>query len=218
MRALLLVTVTLALAAACSRPGPEEIIPASSQFESELELAILSGRPDTPPELAPDELHQPEIHEPATRSAPRPDGDTRAPVAAEPSLLGDPIVAHLASAEPETLAPAPGAGAIDVTPVTVDGEAAAAEEGEDGPRLATPRGGIIIRGGVSGRDPCKLHLPGMGDIAGALTPDGHGGVLGGMGAMIHDRAPRIDRGRGMRSPDRRPAIRMGGSVFRGTLR
>jgi hypothetical protein len=222
MRALLLVPVAVtAFAAACSGPGSETTANDSS-FESELELAIFSGRAETTPVLAEEELHRPETSQPAARVAPVPGAAARAPVAVEASLLGEPVVARLASDEPQVMAPTVDSGDLDVSPVAIRGSAVADEEGDAGEVEAaqpTTRGrGIIIRGGVSGRDPCKLHLPGSGGIAGVLSPGGMGRVLGTVGVMVNDRAPRLSGDR-RRAPDRRPAgPMMGGSVFRSSIR
>jgi hypothetical protein len=84
----------------------------------------------------------------------------------------------------------PAPGPVVVEPVAV----AARAPGEDDSHLGhggassrgEGRGTIIIRGGgVSGRDPCIIHRPGTGAVAGG------DGILGTIGTLINDRVPGI---------------------------
>jgi hypothetical protein len=124
------------------------------------------------------ELTQPETLEKASpQPSPAPkqqahQAEVIAPVAEvvdrEPVLLGSPVLKEV------TVAAAPSG-------VSERGDAAG-----EAPRRSRGAGPIIIRGGVSGRDPCAIHLPGQGDV---LTARGGGARRGGISVLINDRRP-----------------------------
>ncbi|MQA89499.1 MAG: hypothetical protein GEU90_04600 [Gemmatimonas sp.] len=215
MRALVLIPITLtaAMLTACSDGEITQV--ADPDLASELELAIFSGIEESVPVLSELEIHRPEESKPAGPAEPVAIQDTRAmPEPQGPNLLGE-AVAELASTEIEPVT-ASAADGINLEPVATPGAEEDSEaRGSDMPRPNT--GGIIIRGGVSGRDPCKRHSPGTGGLAGALPTHGHGGGLGTVGAMVNDRAPRPAGNRGTRAPSGR-GFGGGGAVFAGGIR
>jgi hypothetical protein len=219
MRPLILLSVSLAaLAAGCSEAASDAMEGADRSFESELELALFGGAEATTPVLSELELHRPEESLPAPASVPR-EQEPPAPIPETPSLLGQPV-AELAGADAPAVAVAGAPGEIELTPVAVADAGANADDGRaaDAPRPATGGRTIIIRGGVSGRDPCKLHLPGAGGIAGVFSPDGARGVLGTVGVMVNDRTPPLPNARGRMPSRTRAPSPMGGSVFAGGIR
>lgn len=198
--------------AACSGSSEESTPAAESDVLSELELGYFDAAVDgsaANPVLSPLELGTPAAPEGTTSSA---------PVARAPSPADGQAVARFASlesrvamAEPALAAPVEESEIAG--PVTVPDRGATghgAHEGEDHRPLAGVRPGIIIRGGLSGRDPCAIHLPGAG------RP---GGLLGGVGVAINDRAPRGVGIGGVSYPNRGgSAAPRRGSSFPGGIR
>ena len=197
-----LVTAFLAACADTPENTSNETDPA---FADELELALF-GVTDAGggAVVSPIELAQPEGEGQAPRVTPvehdHPGPDAAAPV----ELLGVPVATLAMAGEPavsQSALDAAMAGRVEVP------ERAAAGNDDDGGfdwGTLAGIGGIIIRGGVSGRDPCALHLPGRGGARG----------LGGVGVLINDRGPRIgpssSSGSGRSALPRRGGIRPGG--------
>jgi hypothetical protein len=76
-----------------------------------------------------------------------------------------------------------------------DGDGAADDGAVSGRSAGRGDGPILIRGGVSRRDPCAIHMPGRGGIAIAIGGIILGGgsvrdLLGPASVLIHERAPR----------------------------
>lgn len=154
--------LAIAVMGACSNPAADDALGGESDLSSELELALFSASAMAPDEgavVSALELARPRAPE---QSASAPPAARSAAPAAE---RADPV-ARLVLAEMVTERMAP----TELSPVTVvaggsDAGDAAAEGGSgaerrDGPQVGRSGGrGIIIRGGVTGGDPCINHAP-----------------------------------------------------------
>lgn len=170
--AVLLVTATVA---ACSNPPAEVAIESDPGFASELQLAISAANARDALSVVSDlEVKQPVPARPDEQrsEAPRQSAGP-APVLA--MTLPEPAVSAPTMPEPVIQGP--------VTPVSNAG-ADHDDHMSDGRRPTVGRRpGVIIRGGVDGRDPCVIHMPG-----------GARGGMGGIGILINNPLPRVGGG------------------------
>ena len=165
-RYLLAAGMVTAVVAACSKPAPDVVL-------EDPELAVFSAaaaREAASAFVSAQELARAEAPGPvrAGQPAPRKVAAPRRASPAEPVALDREPQPTLAVAEPEA-APAPMPG-----PAEEEGEADA-----QGPDRAP---GILIRGGVSGRDPCVTH---RGGAPGEELPE----IVRTGGVLVNDRTP-----------------------------
>jgi hypothetical protein len=176
------ILVLTAVVSACSNPSGEVARDVDPNFAAELDLALFAGAEGEESSLAVVsdlELARPGGDGASPSVAPaRREPVPAAPTARSVALLGEP----LPLAEAVDAPPAP-AGSMVLVGLPDVAEEGGADHGDHaGTEARTPGrsvGPIIIRGGVSGSDPCKLHIPGRG----GLDPRGVIGVL------INDKVP-----------------------------
>jgi hypothetical protein len=208
-RALAAAGLVTTLLSACSDAPDNPALGTDPAFAEELELAIFSSNLGASGEsavLSDVELARPESPGDAPRLTPS--TQHQHPVAAPESpveLLGVPVATLAMAEEPAASAALPTREIVGAVEVPAAGRADRGADNGDGDVWTGGRSGptIIIRGGVSGRDPCALHLPGRGGS----------GALGAIGVLINDRAPRIgvgDPGMSGRGMPRRGSILPGG--------
>jgi hypothetical protein len=176
------IVVMAAVVSACSNPSSDVSRAADSDFAAELDLALFAGTGSADPSLAVVsdlELARPDEPGGSPAVAPaRRESMPAAQAARSVALLGQPL--PLAEA-----VEAPSAPAISVVLVGAVDEAAdgGSDHGDHGATEARSPGRnpgtIIIRGGVSDTDNCKLHIPGHGG----------GDPRGTIGVLINDQVP-----------------------------
>jgi hypothetical protein len=211
MRAPILPVASLivSLVAACSNPPVTADVQTDDSFSSELELAIFaaSGGDASSTQVVSDlEIRRPGPPAASPVSAaeePRRAARVEPEPAVALAMLGEPVYSTPPLPEVET-----------VTPVAVGG--GSDHHGHAGPVTGRPgggRGGVIIRGGVDGRDPCAIHFPGI------LSGSG-GDLLGAIGVLINNPAPRHIGPSAPRGPSRRGSMipRGGGGMLAGGIR
>ena len=199
--------------AACADGPGTTLQDTDPNFAEELELALFSAAEgSTDAVISAIEMAQPagDGESPRVTAV---EGDHPVPESA-PSidLLGVPVATLALAGMPAAAPAAPTDGMAG--PVAIPERASAGRGDEDGGvdwgGVLGTIGTVIIRGGVvSGRDPCALHVPGRGVVA------GRGGGIGAVGVLINDRSPRVGPQRG---DDGRSAVPRRGAVLPGGIR
>jgi hypothetical protein len=222
-----------AVLAACSKPSAEAALDVQADLMSEVELALASAAnaaANGPAVVSDLELGQQGVlrGSPATppaRAQSRPNRSRQSGDAV--ALLGQPVASVATVHEPVSIIPVQD---VQVVGPVADASGGAADEG---PAAGEGRsrggwGGIIIRGGGTGNDPCVRHgpaggaggnFPGDGGLPGAIATAAGGDIIGAIGVLINNRAPQIGRGgSGYPTSRGRPLQSTGGAVFRGGIR
>ena len=178
-RDLLAAGMVTAVVAACSKPAPDVVL-------EDPELAVFSAaaaREAASSFVSAQELARTEAPGPvrAAQPAPRKVAAPRRASPAEPVALDREPQPTLAVAEPEA-APAPMPGHEMIGPIAMAMPGPAEEEGEADAQGPDRAPGILIRGGVSGRDPCVTH---RGGAPGEELPE----IVRTGGVLVNDRTP-----------------------------